>query len=160
MVPYRLVTRPAFRVVGKQTWIGDQDNDLFGRFWQQCRDEGLFQTFERLASFLPGAVTNGVTLGISHVEENPAVRQFFYQVAVEYPSGEIPEGLQAFIVPASQWAVFECHGPVPDAIVEAEMFAFMQWLPASGFQHALAPEMEVYPPQTGQDYAEFWLPII
>jgi len=36
---------------------------------------------------------------------------------------------------------------VPESIVQAEMFAFMEWLPQSGYEHALAPEMEVYPNQ-------------
>jgi AraC family transcriptional regulator len=34
----------------------------------------------------------------------------------------------------------------------------MEWLPNSGYEHALAPEMEVYPSQ-GEEYCEFWLPI-
>lgn len=159
MVPFRLVMRPAFQVVGKQVWIGAQDNDLFGRFWQQCREEGLFQVFDQLTSLLPGTVTNGVTLGISHVEADPSKREFFYQIAVEYPQSEIPVGLVACIVPAAHWAVFECRGPLPGSIVEAEMFAFFHWLPASGYTHALAPEMEVYPPHDNNEYAEFWLPI-
>ncbi|HOT92687.1 MAG TPA: hypothetical protein PLJ78_16680 [Anaerolineae bacterium] len=37
----------------------------------------------------------------------------------------------------------------------------MEWLPASNYVHALAPEMEVYyPGESGSDYyCEFWLPI-
>jgi predicted transcriptional regulator YdeE len=38
------------------------------------------------------------------------------------------------------------------------------WLPASGFVHANAPEMEVYPPESRDDsdgsYCEFRLPIV
>ena len=52
---------------------------------------------------------------------------------------------------------------MPEAIVEAEIYAFTQWLPTSGFVHANAPEMEVYPPGSRGDsddnYCEFWLPI-
>ena len=44
-------------------------------------------------------------------------------------------------------------------IVTAEKFAFMEWLPNSGYEHALAPEMEVYPASNGETYQEFWLPI-
>ena len=84
-------------------------------------------------------------------------------IAVETPQNGLPigvdvEGMERFTVPAAQWAVFECPGQVPDALVAAEMFAFLEWLPASGYQHTLAPEMEVYPP-TSEPYCEFWLPI-
>jgi hypothetical protein len=36
MVNFRLIERPAFEVIGRKTWIGGQDNELFGRFWQEC----------------------------------------------------------------------------------------------------------------------------
>jgi len=57
--------------------------------------------------------------------------------------------------------VFECRGNVPASIVEAEIFAFTQWLPASGFVHAQAPEMEVYLEGANEDdyICEFWLPV-
>ena len=61
------------------------------------------------------------------------------------------------------WAVFECNGKVPEAIVKAEMYAFMEWLPNSKYVHAHAPEMEVYPPgidgSSKDAYNEFWLPV-
>ena len=111
----------------------------------------------------PGSQTRGVTLGVSRVGKDPANREFYYMIAVEKPAGCPATELESNKVPASQWAVFECHGRVPEAIVKAEIYAFTQWLPASGFVHAHAPEMEVYPPESQGDsddnYCEFWLPI-
>jgi AraC family transcriptional regulator len=164
MIPYRLVDLPAFEIAGKKTWIaGVGDNAAFGRFWDRCRSEGLFSVFESLTGLQPGAHTHGVTLGVSRVEKDPARREFYYMIAVEHPTSPTPDGLESFMVPASLWAVFECRGPLPDAIVKSEIYAFTQWLPASGYHHALAPEMEVYPPASGPDdepYCEFWLPIV
>jgi AraC family transcriptional regulator len=161
MVNYSIVERLSFEVVGKKTWIGGQDNELFGRFWQECQSNGLLNTFGRLRGEGRGPQTGGLTLGISRVEENPAKREFYYMIAIEKP-GSCPsgllEGMETYRVPATQWAVFECRGHVPESIVQAEMFAFMEWLPNSGYEHALAPEMEVYPNQ-GDEYCEFWLPI-
>ena len=68
-------------------------------------------------------------------------------------------GLTCYEAPAGTWAVFECHGQPPMSIVQAEMFAFMEWLPNSGYEHALAPEMEVYPADGEETYQEFWLPV-
>jgi AraC family transcriptional regulator len=158
MIEHRIVERPAFEVVGRKTWIAGQDNELFGRFWAQCREQGLFELFDSLSRHRAGPQTSGAVLGISRVENDPSKREFYYMIAVEASSGDAEHDLETYRVPASQWAVFECQGKVPDSIVAAEMYAFLEWLPASGFEHANAPEMEVYPP--GSDtYCEFWLPI-
>ena len=161
MAQYRLVERPAFEVLGKKTWISGQDNDLFGRFWEQCTHTGLFKQFEALGQSRPGPQTGGVTLGISQVEENLAIREFFYMIAIEKPHDTLQSNLDVYQVPAALWAVFECRGKIPEALVESEIYAFTQWLPASEYEHAMAPEMEVYPPgNNGPDvYCEFWLPI-
>jgi AraC family transcriptional regulator len=164
MVNYRIVERPAFEIIGRKVRVGAQDNDLFGRFWEQCKNEGLFQQFGQITHWKPGPQTRGVTLGVSCVENDPRVREFYYFIAVEKPEGTATTELETHAVPASQWAVFECHGKVPDSIVEAEIYAFTQWLPNSEYTHALAPEMEVYPPESDgssdSNYCEFWLPIM
>ncbi|HHX63817.1 MAG TPA: GyrI-like domain-containing protein [Chloroflexi bacterium] len=166
MTNYRIIERPAFDIIGRKTWISGPDNAQFGRFWERCREEGLFGLFESMGATEPGAQTGGVTLGVSRVEADPANRSFHYMIAVERPegaTGTLPEGLEVYRVPACRWAAFECRGSVPDAIVAAEIYAFTEWLPASGYGHAAAPEMEVYFP--GIDggspdcYCEFWLPL-
>jgi AraC family transcriptional regulator len=159
----RLISRPSFEIIGKKTWISGQDNEIFVRFWNQCREEGLFGAFHGLTGMQPGAQTGGVTLGVSCVEADPANRDFYYFIAVEAPDGVGIDGLERHRVPAAEWAVFEACGQMPDALVAAEMFAFMEWLPASAFEHAAAPEMEVYPPQPENDRGDvrvqFWLPV-
>jgi AraC family transcriptional regulator len=161
MSQFRIVERPAFDVIGKKTWISGQDNDLFGIFWEKCKAEGLFGIFEKINGFQPGSQTNGTTLGISQVEKDPSNRAFYYMIAIEKTKDCPDTELECYQVPSSTWAVFECRGKIPGSIVEAEMYAFMQWLPASGFMHASAPEMEVYlEGEISDDYVcEFWLPV-
>ena len=164
MTQCRMIQRPAFQVVGKKTWISGQDNSLFGQFWEQCQAEGLFEVFKQISGLEPGPQTRGVTLGVSCVEQDPSKRDFYYWIGIESPRDCADLGLESHLVPASQWAVFECHGKVPDSIVQAEMYAFTEWLPASGYIHANAPELEVYPPESDgsseDNYCEFWLPIL
>lgn len=160
MVTVELVERPAFRVIGRRTWISGTDNSQFGSFWQQCGEDGLLHTLGSVGE-QPGRQTGGMVIGVSCVEKDPSVRQFHFIVSVECPAGGSDLGVEEYTVPAAQWAVFRNRGGMPDALVEAEMFAFMQWLPQSGFQHAAAPEMEVYPAaQSGEEPpVEFWLPV-
>jgi AraC family transcriptional regulator len=154
----RIIQRPAFHVIGKKTWISGQDSALFGRFWEQCTAEGLFEIFSQVGGLKAGPQTGGSMLGISRVEQDPTNRAFYYMIGIENPQQITRDDLENYQVPATPWAVFECRGKLPEAIVQAEIYTFTQWLPASGYVHALAPEMEVYPPGD-EDYREFWLPI-
>ncbi len=168
MIHVRILSRPAFYILGKQTWIGGPDNEQFGHFWEQCKAEGLLESFNEIKAKhdqWAGPQTNGAVLGVSRVEKDPARRDFYYMIAIEAPEEEgisqLEEaGLERYQVPAATWAVFECRGEAPDSIVESEMYAFMEWLPASGYGHALAPEMEVYLNKEGENNCEFWLPIV
>jgi AraC family transcriptional regulator len=167
MTTVRIIQRPAFSIAGQKTWISGPDNQQFGQFWQQARAAGLFDAFDNLkrsSGAWAGPHTGAAVLGVSRVEQDPANRAFHYMIAIETgdlePAQAAEAGLEAFEVPASTWAVFECHGKPPDSIVAAEMFAFMQWLPKSGCEHALAPEMEVYPANAEETYCEFWLPVV
>lgn len=162
MVNVRIVDREAFSVAGRQVYIGGQDNELFGRFWQQCQGDGFIDRLHHLraaAGLTAGPQTGGVLLGVSRVEADPSKREFYYMIATELPDGALPQDLECYQVPAGRWAIFTCQGPMPGALVTAEMYAFMQWLPESGYRHAAAPEMEVYPP-TDEAYCEFWLPLV
>ena len=164
MIKHRIIERPAFDVVGKKIWISGQDNNLFSQFWVQCREQGLFEIFTEISNLQPGVQTSGSTLGVSRVEKDPTNREFYYMIAIENPQDTKVTDLEVYQVPASQWAVFECWGKVPESIVKSEIYAFTKWLPSSEYEHAKAPEMEVYFAGTDgnsdQSYCEFWLPII
>ncbi len=163
MTNVRIIERPAFGILGKKVWITGPDNEQFGNFWQKCRSEGLFDLFDQIkqqAGRVTGLQTDAAVLGVSRVESDPANRSFFYMVAIEAPRELATGDLEYFRVPASKWAVFECKGKVPESIASAEIFAFTEWLPASRFTHALAPEMEVYLANPDAETCEFWLPVM
>lgn len=156
MVQVHIVKSPAFLVMGKKTWI--QVVDDFHTFWSRCHEDG---TINRLtAAGGVGPVTKGLAFGISCVEKDPSIRTFDFYIAVEVPgAGMVPAEFTSFTIPAATWAVFECRGEMLEALYEAEMYAFTQWLPASDYEHALAPELEVYPAKSNK-CVQFWLPIV
>ncbi len=157
MIKHRIVHLPSFEVVGLKTWISGQDNDIFGRFWERCRQDGTLDVLRQITGVQAGKHTQGFMLGVSRVERDPSNRDFYYMIAVEKPEdGVIPDNFEVYRVPETQWAAFECRGQIPESIVQTEMYAFMEWLPSSGYEHALVPEMEVY---LAGDACEFWLPI-
>ncbi len=162
MVMWRVVERDSFVVAGQRTWISDQDNSLFGSFWAQFREEGLLSELPRLRGSEPGACTGAAVMGVSCVDEDPADRAFWFWIAAELGPEAIAEartlGLLVREVPACTWAVFDGGHTLPDSLVAAEMYAFGEWLPESGYVHAAAPELEVYLPTASGD-CEFWLPV-
>jgi AraC family transcriptional regulator len=162
MIEMRLIDRPAFLIAGRKTYISGPDNEQFGRFWEQARADGLHAVFDQIrqqTGHFPGPQTGAAVLGVSRVEKDPAKRDFDYMIAIEVTDGFQDGELETCLVPAVRWAVFECRGKVPESIVASEIYAFTQWLPNSGYRHALAPEMEVYLATGVDDYCEFWLPV-
>lgn len=158
MIEVRVESKPAFSVIGKKTWISGQDNEQFGRFWKSSHESGLIERLRAHREGVPSPVTNSLTFGVSCVEKDPNDRAFFFYIATEQ-AGEKPDDMEAYTVPASEWAIFSNKaesGEIGMALVEAEMHAFMKWLPESPYRHAAAPEIEVYPPVSS---VEFWLPI-
>jgi AraC family transcriptional regulator len=158
VIKHRIVHLPSFEVVGLKAWIAGQDSEPFGRFWDQCQQDGMLDVLRQITGVQAGKHTLGFMLGISRVEQDPSNRDFCYMIAVEKPEGSVaPNDFEVYCVPEAQWAVFECQGQIPESIVQTEMYVFLEWLPSSGYEHALAPEMEVY---LAGDACEFWLPIV
>ncbi len=150
----RIEDHKSFKVCGKKVWISGQDNSQFEKFWSEAHRSGMVQ--ELKAATNPAKnVTKSDILGVSCVEKDPANRAFDFYIASEC-SGQ--ENYEEYVVPAGTWAIFRGKGKLPESLVNAEMYAFMEWLPGSGYEHALAPELEVY--LAGEsDTVEFWLPI-
>ena len=75
---------------------------------------------------------------------------------------ECPEDLEEITVPASSWAVFQIIGPMPNAMQEIWKRIYSEWLPNSGYEHAMLPEIEYYSSgnMTANDYrSEIWIPV-
>ncbi len=163
MVKVRIERKPEFKIVGRKIWIsGTDDNELFGNFWRESNENGLVELLHKLRDDKHETIIDSGVFGVSCVEKDPSNRSFYFFIAAECDECPKDSDLEEYLVPASEWAVFENKGVIPDSLVESEMYAFMKWLPNSKYVHANAPEMEVYPysndPEAGT-LTEFWLPI-
>lgn len=154
-VSVRVEKHEAFKVCGKKVWISGQDNSQFAKFWEKAHASGMVQELKGATNPAEN-VTKSNILGVSCVEKNPSNRAFDFYIASEC-SGL--EGYEEYEIPAGSWAIFKGKGELPMSLVNAEMYAFMEWLPQSGYTHAFAPELEVYLADD-KDTVEFWLPIM
>ena len=57
--------------------------------------------------------------------------KFRYLVAGKYTGGSVPEGMIVYEFPRSDWAVFNCIGPIPYALQSVNTQIFREWLPGN-----------------------------
>lgn len=154
---YKIIEKAAFKAVGKGIRVSTRDGENLKRipkFWEECHQNGLC---EKICSVSKKAPLLGICVNDFENE------QFTYMIAVEKPEGFASDNLSEIEVPALTWAVFESVGPMPDAIQKVWGKIFSEWFPATSFEHADGPELEVYPEGDGdrEDYrCEVWIPVI
>lgn len=158
MINVRIEEKSEFLVAGRKIWISGQDNEQFGEFWRVANENGLVSSLRKLSKNSPGKNTNSCVFGVSCVEKDPNNRAFNFFIATEINNNNIDD-LEIYLIPSAKWVIFSNHGELPMSLIEAKIYAFREWLPTSGYQHAYAPELEVYPVHDNT-LVEFWLPIM
>ncbi len=58
-------------------------------------------------------------------------RKFRYLIAGRYAGGEVPDGMAVYEFPRGDWAVFNCLGPLPNAMQSVNTRIFKEWLPGN-----------------------------
>jgi len=153
---YRIEKKEPFRIVGVKDHFDMSIEESFAKvplFWQKTIQSGL------LPKILP--LLNQPPFGLLGVSTCMNGKDFDYYIAVATDK-PAPEETVEYLVPACTWAVFECLGPMPQAIQELQKRIVTEWLPSSGYEYADAPDIEVYTEgdQQSPTYrSEVWLPI-
>jgi AraC family transcriptional regulator len=153
---YSIEEREAFRIVGAKAHFDMSVEESFAKvpqFWAQTTQSGLAAAICALPAKEPCGL-----LGVSTCMNG---RDFDYYIAVA-TDAPVSESMEAYTVPAATWAIFECVGPMPQAIQQLQTRVVSEWLPASGYEYADAPDIEVYTQGDTQspDYrCEVWLPV-
>ena len=91
--------------------------------------------------------------------------KFRYLVAGRYTGGDVPEGMVVYEFPRSDWAVFDCIGPIPEALQSVNTRIFKEWLPGNPeYELCGNANVEWYDCVNGEktdpDYhSAIWLPV-
>ena len=154
---YKIVQKDRFHVTGKAIRVSTVDGNngqVIANFWVESNGNG---TSERVCALAPDKPLLGVCMEM----EDEA---FTYLIAVETEEGGSTS--QEFVtkeIPNSTWAVFTSIGPMPTAIQKVWERIYQEWFPATGYEHAGGPDLEVYLPGDirSDDYrCEVWIPIL
>ena len=154
---YKIEKRDAIRIVGVKEHMDLNVEDNFANvplFWKKTIQSGIVPT-------IIGAMDNE-PYGLLGVSTCMNGKDFDYYIAAA--SGKpLPQGLEEYLVPAGTWAIFDCVGPMPQAVQDLQKRIVTEWLPVSGYEYADAPDIEVYSDgdQSSKDYrCQVWLPVV
>lgn len=155
---YKIIEKESFAIIGKQKKITAVNGENFKQvpeFWNECMRDGSYEWIRSKAGKL-GIL--GVSMDLQNFDEG----FFTYMIGVEKIRDTLPKEYTSVTIPAATWAVFESIGPLPETLHDIVRRIFSEWFPATGYQHACAPELEVFPvgDMYSSDYrCEVWIPI-
>lgn len=156
---WRLVQKTSFRLVGKSirlSCINGEHPEKILEFWSDCQKNGIFSMLVSIDDGDPKGL-----FGLFRYDENNS-NELEYSIMVK-SDRDLPEGCGEMIIPEAEWAVFDCIGPVPQAVQKGWKYLQEEWLVTYPFQHAECPELEWY--SGGSAYAkdylsQIWIPIV
>lgn len=92
-------------------------------------------------------------------------KKFRYLIAGKYCGGEVPQGMVLYEFPMGEWAVFDCVGPMPEALQSLNTKIFSEWLPGNpDYEISGNANVEWYDCVNGEktdaDYhSAIWIPV-
>lgn len=149
---YRIETKEAFRIVGVSTPLEKEIEKNFAVIPPKWQEISMNGTLQRLIGMMDAEPMGVLGVSVCNSEE-----PWRYYIAVS--TSKEGEGLEEYLVPASTWAIFSGTG-TNQSIQELEQRIVTEWLPASGYEYANAPDIEVYlnPDPQNAKY-EVWIPV-
>ena len=158
---YRIEQRETLEMYGVETEISTADNQNFisvPMFWETCRKDGTIDAIRRAGQI-------GADVPLHAAMYNCTDHSHTYMIGYFSPASGAPGGFSTVTIPASTWAVFPTGAlPMPEAARQSGVMwkrIFTEWFATSGYELAVAPEMELHH-QTGDGLyvTEIWIPIV
>ena len=153
---YKIVKKEEMHIIGFKKWFSTENDSQMTeipKMWDSVTEE-----------------MKKIITGLSNNEGVVGLCADMYDGGFDYWIGcmsdkECPEEFEAMSIPASSWAVFEIIGPMrplPNAMQDIWKRIYSEWLPNSGYEHAMLPEIEYYSAgdMMATDYkSEIWIPV-
>jgi AraC family transcriptional regulator len=160
---YRIIEKPAFDIIGQSRKFSTANGENFikvPQFWREFMKTPEYKTLCDLTEGKLGKVTGGGCLGVCFGGEGANWGTFFYGIGIEKPVKKSAGKFEVIPVPAAAWAVFDC---TLNNLQDVTKKIFSEWFPSTGYEHAPAPEIEVYlpeDPRTKVMPCQIWIPVV
>ena len=92
-------------------------NEKYARLWQTMKPETPVEA---------AILENGIGMYAICAENETG---FAYWIAGLYKGGDVPEGLELFTFPESDWAIFTAKGPLPYSLQTLNAQVWNEWAP-------------------------------
>lgn len=153
---YRIIKKDKFKVAekrGTHTVSENANNRTIPEFWEKCHADGTVKRLLELSS------DKSKIWGICYSNPHGSESTFEYSVAaVIDDSCEVPEEFTVNEIPSCTWAVFQCLGPMPDAIQNLWHRICTEFIPSSDYSPTCDMDIEVY--ATDNYQSEIWVPVV
>ena len=156
---YKIVEKPAFRVLEKvetHRIVDSEGVNTIPDFWQRCHTDGT------VARLLELTHDRSFIYGVCHGDKPTDNKTFDYGIAALY-DGPAVEGFRVTEIPARTWMVFDCRGPMPEAMAGIWHKLYSEFFPTSDYQPTYEMDIEAYTAgsMNSPDYkSEVWIPIM
>jgi AraC family transcriptional regulator len=160
---YRIIEKPAFEILGRSRKFHTKNGENFikiPQFWHEYMETDEYKTLMDLTGGKTGEVTGGACLGVCFGGEETNWDPFSYGIGIEKPAKKSTIKFEVISVPAAAWAVFDC---TLDNLQDVTKRIFSEWFPSTGYEHAPAPEIEVYLPGDFTNTTmkcQIWIPVV
>ena len=165
---YRIAPMFPFKVIGFQReFSNDTAQEEIPKFWDEICEKyaaGVYAGNPPANPFEKALVDNCIGEYGVCIDDLGGDR-FRYLIAGKYAGGEVPEGMTVYEFPRGDWAVFDCVGPIPEAIQSLNAAIFREWLPGNpDWELSGSASVEWYDclrgEKTDPDYrSAVWLPV-
>ena len=131
---YRIAPMFPFRVIGFQKVF---DNETayaeIPKFWDEICEKYAAGVYAGCAPANPyeQALVDNCIGEYGVCIDDIGGGKFRYLIAGKYTGGPVPEGMALYEFPRGQWAVFDCVGPIPEALQSLNTRIFREWLPGN-----------------------------
>lgn len=137
---YTITKMFGFKVIGiAREFSFENSYAEIPKFWNEfCKKyfDSLFSGKKPESEFQKAIVDNSISeFGVCIGSEDNK-QTFKYMIAGKYTGGPVPDGMEIYQFPQTEWAKFECIGPMPESIQSINTKIFNEWLPNN-------PEFEI-----------------
>lgn len=150
---YKIVKTDSFRIMGKKletTMENGKSYQEIPMFWQELQRSNAIPELLSYMNQQPFGL-----LGISDYNPNLDESDFAYYIGISTNS-ELKNDYAQLVIPETTWATFKIQGGTPEELQEFQRKIIFDWLPTSGYEFTIGPDLEVY----GQDNTvEMWIPV-
>lgn len=170
---YRIEEKGAFKVFGVETLVSAVDGKCYKQipeFWLQCIHDGTMDRILTAAGGAKASIRSDI-YGSPDMLLNAAMHghnkdgTLKYMICQNTPEAGVSKEFTQLNVPALTWAIFpteeHLENQSTEKVQEIWRRIFSEWFPTSGYEHADAPEFEMYYRASHDKYiAEVWIPVI